>query len=65
MWQRLRDLSAGEGVPDSPEFGAALRELSELIGWDRERVLAGLGLLAEKGLTPERALDEASPEDRP
>lgn len=64
MWQRLRDLSAGEGVPDSPEFGAALRELSELIGWDRERVLAGLGLL-EEGLTPERALDEALPEDRP
>ncbi|AIZ46006.1 hypothetical protein QR90_14430 [Deinococcus radiopugnans] len=44
LWQRLRDLSAEEGWPDSPEFGMALQELCDLIGWDRQRVLAGLGL---------------------
>lgn len=49
LWRRLRDYSAaecstGDGVPDAPEFEAALLELSGLIGWDRGRVLAGLGL---------------------
>ncbi|GGO35561.1 hypothetical protein [Deinococcus humi] len=46
LWQRLRELSAGDGVPDTPEFESALRELAEKIGWDRQRVLAGLGLKA-------------------
>ncbi len=44
LWQRLRALSAQEAPPDSPEFETALLELSDLIGWDRPRVLAGLGL---------------------
>lgn len=44
LWQRLRALSAQPSPPDSPEFEAALLELSALTGWDRARVLAGLGL---------------------
>lgn len=44
LWQRLRELSADGDFPASPEFEAALSELSELIGWERARVLAGLGL---------------------
>ena len=39
LWATLRSLP-----PGSPEFGAAVLELSALIGWDRARVLAGLGL---------------------
>jgi len=46
LWQRLRELSAEDGVPDSPDFESALRELADMIGWDRQRVLAGLGLNA-------------------
>ncbi|CAM3844373.1 hypothetical protein [Deinococcus frigens] len=44
LWQRLRALSAEDGLPDDPAFEAALLELSALIGWERQRVLAGLGL---------------------
>ncbi|CAM3431223.1 hypothetical protein DESA109040_12275 [Deinococcus saxicola] len=44
LWQQLRELSADDGFPASPEFEAALLELSELIGWGRAQVLAGLGL---------------------
>ena len=39
LWQQLRALE-----PDEPEFERVLAELSGLIGWDRERILAGLGL---------------------
>ncbi|GHF34107.1 hypothetical protein HNQ07_000177 [Deinococcus metalli] len=39
LWQRLRT-----EVPGSPAFEDAARELSELTGWPRARVLAGLGL---------------------
>jgi hypothetical protein len=39
LWLTLRLTDEG-----TPEFEAALNELSGLIGWDRERVLAGLGL---------------------
>ncbi|BDP43002.1 hypothetical protein DAETH_29710 [Deinococcus aetherius] len=39
LWARLRELT-----PSTAEFEAALAELCALIGWDRERVLAGLGL---------------------
>ncbi|OLV19140.1 hypothetical protein [Deinococcus marmoris] len=53
LWQRLRELLAEDDFADSPEFEAALLELSELIGWERTRVLAGLGL------------DGLFPEDRP
>lgn len=38
LWRRLRQLP-----PDSGEFGDALAELCALIGWDRARVLSGLG----------------------
>ncbi|MEF2276795.1 hypothetical protein V3W47_00700 [Deinococcus sp. YIM 134068] len=41
LWAQLRSLP-----PGSPKFEAALAELSALIGWDRERVLGGLGLRA-------------------
>ncbi|QFP75587.1 hypothetical protein [Deinococcus sp. AJ005] len=44
LWQRLRELLAEDDSANSPEFEAALLELSELIGWERTRVLAGLGL---------------------
>lgn len=43
LWRELRTLS-----PGSPEFEAALNELRALIGWDRARVLAGLGLTGEE-----------------
>jgi hypothetical protein len=39
LWLMLRLTEEG-----TPEFEAALSELSGLIGWDRERVLNGLGL---------------------
>ena len=39
LWQQLRALEPGEA-----EFERVLAELSGLIGWDRERILAGLGL---------------------
>ena len=39
LWRQLR-----EAEPGSPEFGEALERLAALIGWDRERILAGLGL---------------------
>ncbi|WP_216321739.1 hypothetical protein [Deinococcus aestuarii] len=42
LWARLRELT-----PGTPDFGATLAELSSLIGWERERVLAGLGLTPE------------------
>ncbi|WP_425146236.1 hypothetical protein [Deinococcus sp.] len=39
LWQRLR-----ESEPGGPDFEQVLAELSALIGWDRSRILAGLGL---------------------
>ena len=50
LWQQLR---AAE--PGTPVFGAVLAELSALIGWDRARVLAGLGLSAETADAGEQA----------
>ncbi|GAA0504521.1 hypothetical protein [Deinococcus depolymerans] len=41
LWQRLRALPP---TPDTPEFEAAVAALSALTGWDRARILAGLGL---------------------
>lgn len=38
LWARLRGLEPGD-----PGFEAALSELSAVTGWDRTRVLAGLG----------------------
>lgn len=42
LWRELR-----ETPYRSPEFEAALTELAALIGWDRARILAGLGLEPE------------------
>lgn len=56
LWARLRSLP-----PSSPEFETALRELSALIGWDRVRVLAGLGLSE----TQLRRSEDAAPEKQP
>ena len=39
LWQELR-----QATPGTPEFEGLLLELSALIGWNRARVLAGLGL---------------------
>lgn len=39
LWARLRELT-----PGTPDFEAALAGLSALTGWDRARVLGGLGL---------------------
>lgn len=50
LWQRLRVLP-----PGTPEFEATVRELSDLTGWDRARVLAGLGL-AEPDVRPPSAV---------
>lgn len=38
LWKRLRSLPL-----HSAEFEAALLDLSALTGWDRARILAGLG----------------------
>lgn len=38
LWRKLR-----ETPYPSPEFEAALAELAALIGWNRARILAGLG----------------------
>ncbi|WP_102125802.1 hypothetical protein [Deinococcus planocerae] len=47
LWARLRELT-----PGAPDFEATLTELSTLIGWERERVLAGLGLTPEDAPPP-------------
>ena len=39
LWASLRSLP-----PGSTDFEAVLGELAGLIGWDRPRILAGLGL---------------------
>ena len=39
LWQALR-----QARPGTPQFEARLSELSDLIGWSRQRVLAGLGI---------------------
>ncbi|MFN4250047.1 hypothetical protein [Deinococcus sp.] len=41
LWQRLRALPP---TPGTPEFEATAAELAALTGWDRARILAGLGL---------------------
>lgn len=43
VWRRLRTAEQG-----TPEFEAALAELQTLIGWPRERILAGLGLAPDE-----------------
>lgn len=47
LWLALRTAE-----PGSEPFGEALRELSRLTGWNRARVLAGLGLTEEDVQTP-------------
>ncbi len=42
LWQRLR-----LEPPGTPAFEDALRALMDLTGWDRPRLLAGLGLPAQ------------------
>jgi len=49
LWARLRALP-----PGSPEFGAALADLAEYVGWSRGKVLAGLGLTEAEVSPPER-----------
>ena len=44
LWARLRSLP-----PSAPEFGTALADLADLTGWDRTRILAGLGFHDELG----------------
>ncbi|ULH14639.1 hypothetical protein MF271_11535 [Deinococcus sp. KNUC1210] len=44
LWQQLRAQQPQEGEAGSPEFERLLADLSALIGWDRARILAGLGL---------------------
>lgn len=53
LWARLRALS-----PGTPGFEAALAELGALIGWPRERVLAGLGLSEQDAPGPEQPQPE-------
>jgi|GEM_PF-5974700 len=50
LWAELRRLPEG-----TPEFEVALDALAKLVGWPREKVLAGLGL-TEAG-APRRAQD--------
>ena len=44
LWQRLRQAQPGSPDFEAATFEALLLELSALIHWSRERVLAGLGL---------------------
>lgn len=44
LWARLRTLSEESPEGGSPEFEEALAELAALTGWDRARLLAGLGM---------------------
>jgi hypothetical protein len=61
LWARLRALE-----PTDPDFEAALAELGALIGWDRARVRAGLGL-GSGGDTdgPTQSQDASDPPGRP
>ena len=49
LWQTLRQHTPGEVKADPQVFESALSELQALIGWERRRILAGLGL-SEVGL---------------
>ncbi|GGM03246.1 hypothetical protein [Deinococcus aerophilus] len=56
LWRRLRALapaepSSGGSVAPGPDFEAVLAELSAMTGWDRGRVLLGLGLSDPEPLT--------------
>jgi hypothetical protein len=42
LWAALRQLE-----PEDPKCKALLLELSDLIGWSREKIFAGLGWLEE------------------
>jgi hypothetical protein len=44
LWQQLRQMQPGAPEFDAVTFEALLLELSVLIHWSRERVLAGLGI---------------------
>ena len=44
LWQQLRQMQPGTPEFDAATFEALLLELSALIHWSRERVLAGLGI---------------------
>jgi hypothetical protein len=48
LWQTLRRHSPGEMNAEVQIFESALIELQALIGWERRRILAGLGLKAEE-----------------
>ncbi|GMA16261.1 hypothetical protein E5F05_08065 [Deinococcus metallilatus] len=50
LWARLRSLT-----PGTPDFEATLEELAALTGWNRERVLAGLGLTPAEAPRPGEA----------
>lgn len=57
LWATLRGLE-----PGSVPFEATLSELSALIGWNRVRILAGLGL-SELGLSEQSLAEvEARPD---
>lgn len=55
LWLALR-----MAEPGSESFEETLQELSELTGWDRPRILAGLGLTEEEGQGAVRP-DETEP----
>ena len=52
LWFQLRQMQPGTPEFDAATFEALLLELSTLIHWSRERVLAGLGLGAEEPGAP-------------
>ncbi|MXV18868.1 hypothetical protein [Deinococcus xianganensis] len=55
LWQQLRTTD-----PDAAGFEEALARLADLTGWDRARILAGLGLDG-----PARAATDRPAPDRP
>ena len=52
LWAELRN-----SEPGTPEFEERLAELAALIGWPRDKVLAGLGLSEDEATSP----DDSSP----
>ncbi|WP_420594518.1 hypothetical protein [Deinococcus sp.] len=44
LWRTLRQHMPGEPEADAAAFDTALQALAALTGWNRARILAGLGL---------------------
>lgn len=57
LWQVLRQHSPDEPNADVQVFEQTLNDLSELIGWSRPRILAGLGFDAADDSAADAAIN--------